>query len=876
MKKNLVTLLALVAGLMSLQAASRSMGKSFDLLSSPAASVSVERSHGNVQSITKPAAAVKSSKSIIFQDDFESYPAFAIDFAPWTLVDIDSAATYSIGFVNYPNQNCVGSYMIWTPGLTDPPQTNPAYLPHSGFKSATCFNAVSEGAPNNDWLISPVITLQTESELKFWAETFEQYSTLEKFNVGISTGGTNPSDFTIISGPTATEAPLEWTEFSYDLSAYDGMSVRVAIQCVSNDVFAMQIDDFSILGTPDNVDILAPTVVSLTGNRVSIDENMNLSLVVEDQSAVPATIEAIYNIGGGEQTITMTRSTKDQYTYTGTIPASATQITGTVKFKLADLVEPPNTTTTPTYVIEWMASGLFGYGEGFEDDSFPPEGWTTINIDDAEPSWEARTDFPHNGTKVATHIFGEGYQEGLLILPQAKIGNSGIRTISFFERSKWPEYYNYHGLWISTTTNDAASFTELQSFPAAGLDWSEKTVDLSAYAGQKIYLAFKYTGDFADSWFLDDVKYTGATSEYIDNNAPVCAAPTGTNTIPGTAMTISTVVTDGTGIASVVGHYKLTGQTTWTDFVMTASKVNGTYIGTIEAQTAEITGKVKFTAVDTYAIPNSGESPEFDITWANQAEDFWIGNKNAENTSGLGVNGGVPWKLGVALDLGNMTRYISKISYMCNNGTAGPLNWSILSMPNATTWSTDIIAAGGELAATPIIGTTWNDVQVNSNIPLTGTFGLVIDLTAGGFWGRHAEGTEGKSYIFINQAWYPLGAGQLAQYTGDWTLKCYVTKDSVGISEEAAILPGKSELNQNYPNPFNPSTTINFFNNMTGNVKLTVMNAKGETVTTLINNKIAAGSHKVNFNGAAFNSGVYFYKLETPTAMITKKMLLVK
>jgi len=54
------------------------------------------------------------------------------------------------------------------------------------------------------------------------------------------------------------------------------------------------------------------------------------------------------------------------------------------------------------------------------------------------------------------------------------------------------------------------------------------------------------------------------------------------------------------------------------------------------------------------------------------------------------------------------------------------------------------------------------------------------------------------------------------------------------------------------------------------------LNAKGETVSTLINSKISAGNHSVNFDGGRFNSGVYFYRLETPTATVTKKMLMVK
>jgi len=96
---------------------------------------------------------------------------------------------------------------------------------------------------------------------------------------------------------------------------------------------------------------------------------------------------------------------------------------------------------------------------------------------------------------------------------------------------------------------------------------------------------------------------------------------------------------------------------------------------------------------------------------------------------------------------------------------------------------------------------------------------------------------------------------------------------TVGIEENQLPI---SELSQNYPNPFNPTTTISFNNNLTGNIKLTVLNAKGEVVSQLVNAKLTAGNHRYNFNGAGLNSGVYFYKLETPAGSVVKKMLMVK
>jgi len=83
-------------------------------------------------------------------------------------------------------------------------------------------------------------------------------------------------------------------------------------------------------------------------------------------------------------------------------------------------------------------------------------------------------------------------------------------------------------------------------------------------------------------------------------------------------------------------------------------------------------------------------------------------------------------------------------------------------------------------------------------------------------------------------------------------------------------------LNQNYPNPFNPATTISFALPVSENVKLSVMNAKGETVKELANGSYQPGSHSFNFDASGLNSGIYFYQLVTSQKIITKKMIMIK
>jgi hypothetical protein len=96
------------------------------------------------------------------------------------------------------------------------------------------------------------------------------------------------------------------------------------------------------------------------------------------------------------------------------------------------------------------------------------------------------------------------------------------------------------------------------------------------------------------------------------------------------------------------------------------------------------------------------------------------------------------------------------------------------------------------------------------------------------------------------------------------------------VTQKGTGIPSSYSLAQNYPNPFNPSTVITYQLPVSNSVTLEVFDMLGRTVATLVNQRQAAGSYSVNFNAAAFSSGVYFYKLTSGSFTETKKMLLVK
>jgi len=98
----------------------------------------------------------------------------------------------------------------------------------------------------------------------------------------------------------------------------------------------------------------------------------------------------------------------------------------------------------------------------------------------------------------------------------------------------------------------------------------------------------------------------------------------------------------------------------------------------------------------------------------------------------------------------------------------------------------------------------------------------------------------------------------------------------VSVEDISGVTPSSYSLSQNYPNPFNPSTTINFTIPNSEFVTLKVYNILGSEVATLVNDNLASGAYKFNFDAQNLASGIYLYELNAGNFREIKKMNLLK
>jgi len=105
------------------------------------------------------------------------------------------------------------------------------------------------------------------------------------------------------------------------------------------------------------------------------------------------------------------------------------------------------------------------------------------------------------------------------------------------------------------------------------------------------------------------------------------------------------------------------------------------------------------------------------------------------------------------------------------------------------------------------------------------------------------------------------------------------------VDSKNAVVPIVLGLEQNYPNPFNrsterlrrsPGTTIKFSLPRPGHVTLKVYSLLGKEIAALVDRELTAGSYEARWEAQNLESGVYFYRLQSGAAVLTRKLILTR
>ena len=167
----------------------------------------------------------------------------------------------------------------------------------------------------------------------------------------------------------------------------------------------------------------------------------------------------------------------------------------------------------------------------------------------------------------------------------------------------------------------------------------------------------------------------------------------------------------------------------------------------------------------------------------------------------------------------------------------------------------------------PVNGAEMHHIQLSSDASFSEIFFSKDSLDSSLYVYGFQENTD---YFWRVKGSNELGEGP---WSGPWHFR---TQTGTNIIENLDII-STFNLQQNYPNPFNPTTMINYQLPITSHVELSIYNASGQRVATLVSGNQSIGTHQVEWNASEFASGVYYYQLRTNAGYIqTKKMILLK
>lgn len=846
-----------------------------------------------------------------FRDGFESETNFSLSFYNWTQHDGDGYATYTISGVTFTNKGYTGSYIAFNPSATSPALSS-LWNAYNGSKYAACMAATT--APNNDWLISQAISCGNNPVISFYAKSITSAYGLERFKVLYSTTGNNYVNFTTYlagSAGTYVEAPTSWTNYTYVLPPdCANTTVYIAIQCVSNDAFSFQVDDFVAgdYGSPQFY--VSPTnyefpeffinytrskqftianngggTMQIVEGGISFSSGSSPYFKLKDLPALPLTLN-----GGESTTFTVTYNSDREATHSATLSIidNLSKATHTVAISG---ITTDNTITQKPYMEGFEPS----YEGGVE---FQVQGWVRRDSDAdgynwllvnsptmaksgnwlaASQSWVSDAKNPAPGPET---LNSKAEQE---LLPTTKSQRSAQAkgaltpnnwlisppiTISAGDSlSYWIGGYNstwfaeHYALVVSTTGPEADQFTDTLLEETLTTDaWGYRAFSLNAYDGQTIYFAFRhYNCTDQLALRIDDFKLKANNTEIYQDYVgdPV----EGNNyfkitmqqeildeNFPNTLLVVAEGWLSAASTALVNGSVGYGEPQQYIENAGLTVQLSGV---NLSGARLRITHNLDFIPLHLAYRTTEGSYgfvlPAQASVWSDTQADFVLPSLKA----GEGLEIVFPNSAEATLPVELSTFAVSiSASYKVQ------LLWVTQSETNLLGYrvyrgrSDDFAVAALISGLIPATNTSQQQTYIYEDKELNET-GFYY------YWLEHQE-LAGDCHLH-----------------GPVTINFSLTTDG---TPEIPVVNGFSSI---YPNPFNPSTRIRYGLEQKSDYSLKVYNLKGQVVRTLELGSKDKGYYTADWNGrddnnSACSSGVYFFVLQAGTQSFSRKAILAK
>ena len=504
-------------------------------------------------------------------------------------------------------------------------------------------------------------------------------------------------------------------------------------------------------------------------------------------------------------------------------------------------------------------------GDAYTFDDSTMQGWTSIDADGDSYGWGVgstsfgSTGLGHNASNdmvvSASYINNVGAltPDNYLVSP-AKAEYTGI---TFYACGQDASYVAEHfGVAVSTTTATASAFTMVQEWTMTAKgggqptnatrsgnrtqgSWHEYTVDLSAYAGQEIWVAIRHF-NVTDMFFLDvdDITLGSASKGGMLANAGKGYGNTGNFVDDGNWYYYDNGTNDDAigltsgggfywGIMLPAGSYEGNSLTkiAYFDYTAHSGQVKIYQGGTSAPQTLLYTQDYSVNGTEQYIEIEMAEPVELD-----EAQNVWVVMHN------------------------NNGQYVAAI-----DNSAGVNYGSCISTDGSTWYPTVSSASGGQLDG------NWN---LRAYIETGGGSGAGVSAITPNKYNILVDGevvgaTSGNTFTWTCPD-YDEHLYEVVWVDSDYNITC---PEGVFYHVPLTQVSEIDVVNKIYPNPTSGDLHIE----ASGMTRVSVINTLGQVVLDE-----AVKSDETVINMAQFNNGIYLVRIATENGTSVKRIVVSK
>lgn len=299
--------------------------------------------------------------------------------------------------------------------------------------------------------------------------------------------------------------------------------------------------------------------------RAILSNNATPSVIISGPTSVGVNVPASF-VAAGPSSATY------NWTLTGAAHSSSSGNTATATWTIPGTYNVIATATSGSTVLrDTLQVTVFGctvnsfpYTMGFESEE-PISCWNNIDNDADGYSWQHGapyfgSQYAHSGSDYyasASYIDNVGAlnADNWLVTPQLQLISGNSYTLTWYDAAADTTHcHELYSVYVSTSGNSVANFiaTPIFTTTLTTHEYTARCVDLSAYAGQNIYVAFRHNSTGQNWLLLDDISITESTPHdnyytiTVTSNNPDMGSVSGGGTfIEGTVTTIAATANSG-------------------------------------------------------------------------------------------------------------------------------------------------------------------------------------------------------------------------------------------------------------------------------------------------------------------------------------------